>query len=463
MCCRAGPAKFRPSYVPEAADKIDAQGIDKFETSAHDTAIAQENVTYGLIKRERKDGSEPEAQPAPAPLTEAEALKRDLKDLPSEASLDAYEAMPVESFGEALLRGMGWSEGRAIGRGAKEEVTAKELVRRPHRLGLGAAPAPEPATHKKYIKPGETREGQDMVYMDSTGNVKSSKPVHAALVDRRKLGVFPGKLMRVVAGRHSGLQCEVQALEPREEGRSERARVRLLPSYEVVVVRCSELDEPGSNGKRSERDKEGDRRDSKRRRDKSPGDKDRSGAAKGESRREEVKEERPWLAQNIRVKIVDKRVGKGRFYLKKGTVVDVKTPTVCDVFVDDINESVLVRVVVSMTCLQRITPAMLPLLFERLSCFFKHAFISASVMLTLFLSFLLQDLRQSQLETVVPGTEGTPVLVLRGRHLRRRGRLLQRNTRTGLAAVQLGGDPDIHKFDLDDIAEFVGPMDGWDE
>lgn len=48
---------------------------------------------------------------------------------------------------------MGWQSGRAIGRGGKEEVVAKELVRRPQRLGLGATPAPE--THqKKYIKPG---------------------------------------------------------------------------------------------------------------------------------------------------------------------------------------------------------------------------------------------------------------------------------------------------------------------
>lgn len=30
-------------------------------------------------------------------------------------SLDAYEAMPVDMFGEAMLRGMGWSDGKGIG------------------------------------------------------------------------------------------------------------------------------------------------------------------------------------------------------------------------------------------------------------------------------------------------------------------------------------------------------------
>lgn len=66
----------------------------------------------------------------------------------------ARPAAPVRCPHAPLAcRGMGWTEGRAIGRGAKAEVVAKELVRRPDRLGLGATPAPE--THqRKYIKPG---------------------------------------------------------------------------------------------------------------------------------------------------------------------------------------------------------------------------------------------------------------------------------------------------------------------
>ena len=280
--------------------------IDKFEPAAHDAITAQQqDAVYGLIKRERpgqqvaggsaprpplgsrrhsrsdralprlwtrtrtsspatqaehpaQDGVPAPAAAVPAPAAaqqaaqpydrdrDAQAFREDLASLPPVASLEAYEAMPVEAFGLALMRcaaprwqgpaadkagrerclparptadshvllfasccgapaarrapaapegaaaaprvgcrlllgggaqpplcwpppgpivlatpwprtrrrGMGWSEGKAIGRGAKEEVTAKELVRRPARLGLGAAPAPEAGT-KKYIKPGE--------------------------------------------------------------------------------------------------------------------------------------------------------------------------------------------------------------------------------------------------------------------------------------------------------------------
>jgi G patch domain/KOW motif-containing protein len=147
-------------------EAVDGAGIDKFETAAHDTATAQGDVTYGLIQRQRPDGAGPSAtggggrgRDREAILDrEADVLKSDLADLPPEASIEAYEAMPVEAFGEALMRGMGWSEGRAVGRTAREEVLAKELVRRPQRLGLGAAPVPE-LPKKKVARPGERGDG----------------------------------------------------------------------------------------------------------------------------------------------------------------------------------------------------------------------------------------------------------------------------------------------------------------
>ncbi len=42
------------------------------------------------------------------------------------------------------------------------------------------------------------------------------------------------------------------------------------------------------------------------------------------------------------MQVVDKKVHGGRLYLKKGTIVDVKIPTVCDVYFGDIREHVQV-------------------------------------------------------------------------------------------------------------------------
>ena len=44
-----------------------------------------------------------------------------------EAKLEAYEAMPIASFGEAMLRGMGWKEGMSVGRNVPKEVSKLHL------------------------------------------------------------------------------------------------------------------------------------------------------------------------------------------------------------------------------------------------------------------------------------------------------------------------------------------------
>ncbi|KAF9357360.1 hypothetical protein BGX26_003838 [Mortierella sp. AD094] len=86
-------------------------------------------------------------------VDDVEAFQKNLEELPDEATLDDYEKVPVEEFGAALLRGMGWN-------GDMKGSEAIEYNRRPALLGLGAKPKePEPIT-KKYIKPGESRTPQ---------------------------------------------------------------------------------------------------------------------------------------------------------------------------------------------------------------------------------------------------------------------------------------------------------------
>ncbi|KAL6771596.1 hypothetical protein ACKKBG_A27020 [Auxenochlorella protothecoides x Auxenochlorella symbiontica] len=411
--------KFVPSYIPEAADRADQEGgIDKFEAAAQDAVDAQGDVTYGLIRRDRTDeaSTSRRAQGAGSGAVlgpgdqETLALRRDLTALPEVASLDAYEAMPVEMFGEALLRGMGWREGTGLGRNRKEgaePAQPKDLKRRPARLGLGASAAPVP-THKRHIKPGETRAAA------AEGPVDNKGAAHIPLAERNPAELGAGEAAWVVVGTHSGLACTFVGLEAKREGRSERARVRLQPSNEVVVVRVSDLSlaapsRQRSRGKCDGRGQEAGEERSRRAPD-GPQLGDGSLRKQSDSRAGEGRADAssPWLLPNIRVKVVDKRAEGGRVYLKKGTVVDVAMPRVCDVHLDDLARTV-------------------------------------------------QGLHQDQLETVVPGVEGTPVLLLAGRLRGRHGRLLRRNTEAGAAAVQLTADGSLVKVSLDEVAEYAGP------
>ncbi|KAK0363167.1 DNA primase large subunit Spp2 [Friedmanniomyces endolithicus] len=74
-----------------------------------------------------------------ATVTEEEAFERDFRSAPDMSTLEDYARVPVEQFGAALLRGMGWKEGQGIGsqRGLKV-VKVKVPKRRPALLGIGA-------------------------------------------------------------------------------------------------------------------------------------------------------------------------------------------------------------------------------------------------------------------------------------------------------------------------------------
>ncbi|KAI9295641.1 hypothetical protein K502DRAFT_348826 [Neoconidiobolus thromboides FSU 785] len=51
----------------------------------------------------------------PMKRTEDEAFKEEYENAPEENTLEDYEDVPIEEFGAALLRGMGWKDGESIG------------------------------------------------------------------------------------------------------------------------------------------------------------------------------------------------------------------------------------------------------------------------------------------------------------------------------------------------------------
>ncbi|KAH7072990.1 DExH-box splicing factor binding site-domain-containing protein [Paraphoma chrysanthemicola] len=69
-------------------------------------------------------------------VSEEDILRNDLREAPDAPTLEAYEATPIEGFGAALLRGMGWKDGDATGSSAPGKP--KEFKRRPALLGIGA-------------------------------------------------------------------------------------------------------------------------------------------------------------------------------------------------------------------------------------------------------------------------------------------------------------------------------------
>ncbi|MCJ1349886.1 hypothetical protein MMC31_008129 [Peltigera leucophlebia] len=75
-------------------------------------------------------------------VNEDDSFRSDVASRPDSASLDEYAAVPIEEFGAALLRGMGWKEGDAVGKRKNQKVAARVVERRPALLGIGAKEVP---------------------------------------------------------------------------------------------------------------------------------------------------------------------------------------------------------------------------------------------------------------------------------------------------------------------------------
>lgn len=394
-------------------EKKDAKDIgkleDKFEVA---TQQKEGDGIYGLIS---KTAIKESVEPAVKHKVQKSAVDG-LEDLPDEPQLASYQTMPIEDFGRALLMGMGMK--------AETNVPTVEYIARPARMGLGVKPA-DVVTGKRSYK--------QMVAED--GSIKSVIREGDKVIDTATLGPRKGKKMTIASGRHAGLQCVVRDVDV--DGETDMIRVRLLPSEHDVVVSAGMLAEPGApvyasggearkraaGGREADRQQKGPqtgRDGGARGRDRSERGDDRDGRKGGsgvvEARRDEGAGREggrgpSWLCENIKVRVVDKDVARGRLYLKKAVVLSLLGGGSCAARMCDTGH-------------------------------------------------VEEGLRASQLETVVPKKPGCPLIILRGSRRGRHARLLDK--RFEAAAVQLTDDMEVVNVSLDDIAEYVGDLEGED-
>ncbi|OJJ41098.1 hypothetical protein ASPWEDRAFT_244970 [Aspergillus wentii DTO 134E9] len=126
-----------PPPKPLTDDEIALQALIR------DTKGETEGRTDLVIESSKHDQDEEDG--TGGRYDETSSFRTDVASRPEPASLDQYNAIPVEEFGAALLRGMGWKDGQSIGRGnygssADAEKAKKPRIpeRRPGYLGIGA-------------------------------------------------------------------------------------------------------------------------------------------------------------------------------------------------------------------------------------------------------------------------------------------------------------------------------------
>ncbi|OBZ83691.1 Pre-mRNA-splicing factor SPP2, partial [Choanephora cucurbitarum] len=113
------------------------------ESQSEMTKTLEERAVDAILKESMGEVEEEHKGPKKViALDEAAAFKKDVDNRPDETTMEDYENIPVEEFGAALLRGLGWSEGEGIGRNRKSSPAPPPppIKQRDALLGLGAKP-----------------------------------------------------------------------------------------------------------------------------------------------------------------------------------------------------------------------------------------------------------------------------------------------------------------------------------
>jgi len=244
---------------------------------------------------------------------ENERFRMDVESRPDSASLEQYETITVEKFGEALLRGMGWKPGMQVGLNGRGLAKPHELIPRPRGLGLGALPSQK---DKEQQKKEEKAERSRAMKSDSKNQSRTKDP----------------------------------PLREEQEKRS-------------------------SNSSRSE---------SNRSRKSSPPPRDDT-----------------WLRPGITVRVISKKLEKGKLYCKRVQILDVISRTRCSILSD---------------------------------------------------GSVVEDVRESMLETALPKAGGN-VIVVSGRNKGRKGTLQERNSKKDRVIVQHEDDNSVGYYRFEQVSE----------
>ena len=444
-------------------------------------------------------------------------LKQDLERLAEDVDVesDTYRKIPIQDFGAALLRGMGWTGTQST----KEEDHA---LPRPARLGLGATPKilddMNLATHSRrprrqdQVQRDEKLKQQREEYrqqqeaklaMDKQRTMQVGSIVYAGTDDGgevrrravlRQLQGVPGLNMVLVQmeGAHDTIKIKKGEIQLVDRSELETRPFQIPDAREQIERdgsdwrnhKTEEDDDTDRRRRRKQYEDEEDRRDKRRqgssRRNNEPGyrsrsesdseggkpkrnrsddrdrrrhsdsherssssrrhkrdDRERSHSPesrrrskekthkrrhRGDSDEEDGKKKRrrndaitaettkpqsTWVIPNIRVRVVTEKYGR-RHYKQKGTVIDVTFKGTTTIKMDHNSQ--------------------------------------------------LLQIPERYLETALPKVGGNAI-VLTGDNRLSKGRLLERDSRTCKGVIQVFEDLNTLTMSLDDIAEWVGPLD----
>ena len=244
--------------------------------------------------------------------------------------MEDYENVPIEQFGMAMLRGMGFKEGEGIGGFKKEVVPIFDPQVRPKGLGLGAS---RPKKDQKVAK-----EGEEKLELKKGAHVKIESGVNKGLYGEVEgLDEENGRVIVKLALSKSTTSVSENIIELVSKAEfKERGKVVNYDKYEKYKEKEEERQREERKRDRSRSVEKKKKKKSEKYSSKTKKTKvyeisdDSSGSGSSPEVKRVKKSRRTWVQTGLKVRCVDSRMREGKFYNVKMEVIDVVTNESCD-------------------------------------------------------------------------------------------------------------------------------------
>ncbi|XP_061760085.1 G-patch domain and KOW motifs-containing protein [Nerophis ophidion] len=338
---------------------------------------------------------------------------------PEPSTDEDYERVPVDGYGLALLKGMGWKKGEGIGRTFKQDVKPYEYKPRVIGLGLGADRSAikdlQPAKRRRPPKPGDERHKEEeeeqlvfgrggCVLMESGVHKERYGKIEALDTDNARV------LVKLAIGGNvvSVHQYAVKLVGQKEYNKNSKDLSRLSKVHKEKVKE--------DNERRHQEEKERRHTDNIKHQSSEKDRKRKHRESSNDRKKSSEKEAKPpkappsWLQRDLKVRFVDKTFKAGRYYNSKMRVEDVLSLSTCICRTED--------------------------------------------------GHLLDNVKQNMLETIIPKGDNNAIMVVLGEHQGQVGRILQRDKNKCKAMVQLERhEKQVFTLDYDCICHYLGAAD----
>lgn len=165
-------AKAQQRFKPDAEKSLKEVESKKLEYGIN-------YLKKGDDEKEKKEAlKESQGKPILSHDQDTLSFKEDVESRPDMATLEDYEKIPVESFGAAMLRGMGWKEDKEDPEEKSKKKPVIPVAQRTMYLGLGAKDDNKDRglkpINKSYIPIKKVnRETGDVIQEESRSNLRN--------------------------------------------------------------------------------------------------------------------------------------------------------------------------------------------------------------------------------------------------------------------------------------------------